>query len=308
MRRSRSSSNRTTRFAILAGLALASSPRTVLAQACCAGGSAITPGRLAMHEDALVGVQEKASSVLGSYDLGGQYHPQLPGDTELDFEQDLFAAVRLLQRGQLALLVPLVETRRATPSLGAQFGGGIGDINVSGRYDFVAAGESHVVPGIALLAGVTLPTGRSPEDAAPPLLSNATGIGAYQLNAALALEQIYGPWLINATGIVAKRTDHGGETLGTQVTLLFAGAYVFDNDAAVALSASYAFEGDATRGGADLPDSAKAISTLTLSGLWPINDTWRILGGVFLNPPATSFGANQTGGAGLTYTLIRSWS
>jgi hypothetical protein len=293
---------------LLAVLVVCGSPARALAQACCAGGSVITPARLALHEDGLVGLQEKAGSVLGTYELSRQYRPQTAGVTELDFEQDLFAALRVLPRAQVALLVPLLETRRATPALGSQFGGGIGDVNVSARYDFVVAGESRYVPGIALLAGLTMPTGRTPENAAPPLLSNATGIGAFQLNAALALEQTFGSWLVDATAIVAKRTDYGGETPGTQVTLLAAGAYVFENDAAMALSASYAFEGDATSGGADVPDSAKNVTTLTLSGLWPVSDAWKLLGGIYLNPPVTSLGTNQPSVAGMTYTLIRSWS
>ena len=51
-----------------------------------------------MHEDTLVGLQEKAGNVLGTYAQTGQYLPLLAGDTELDFEQDLFAAIRVLRR------------------------------------------------------------------------------------------------------------------------------------------------------------------------------------------------------------------
>jgi hypothetical protein len=290
----------------MAVLAVCITPGRAFAQACCAGGTVITPGRLAMHEDALVGIQEKAGTVVGSYSQGSQYVPL--NSTELDFEEDLFGAVRVLPRGQVALLVPLIETYRSIPDPvnGAESGGGVGDINLSGRYDFIAAGESHVVPGIALLAGLTFPSGKAPDVVAP---INATGIGAYQLNAALALEQTWGPWLVNATCIVAKRTEYGQETLGTQVTLLAAGAYTFDNDAALALSASYAFEGDGTYSdGTDATGSFKRVTTVSLSGLWPIDDRWRVLGGFYLNPPASSFGANQPSVAGITYTLIRSWS
>jgi hypothetical protein len=290
----------------MAALTVAGTPTRSFAQACCAGGTVITPGRLAVHEDALVGIQEKAGSVLGSYSQTGRYAAL--GSSELDFEQDLFAAARVLPRGQVALLVPLIETRRSIPDpvSGAEFGGGVGDINLSARYDFVSAGESHVLPGIALLAGLTVPSGKAPDAVAP---IDATGIGAYQLNAALALEQIWGPWLVNATGIVAKRTDYGQETLGTQVTLLAAGAYTFDDDAALAVSVSYAFEGDGTYdSGADAAGSFKRVTTLSLSGLWPIDDRWRLLGGLYLNPPSSSFGANQPSAAGITYTLIRSWS
>lgn len=293
-------------LAAMAALAVCITPARALAQACCAGGTVITPGRLALHEDALVGIQEKAGTVLGSYSQGSQYAPL--ASTELDFEQDLFGAVRVLHRGQVALLVPLIETYRSIPDPvnGAESGGGVGDINLSGRYDFVLVGESHLLPGIALLAGLTFPSGKAPDVVAP---IDATGIGAYQLNAALALEQTWGPWLVNATGIVAKRTEYGQETLGTQVTLLAACAYTFDNDAALGLSASYAFEGDGTYGnGSDATGSFKRVTTVSLSGLWPIDDRWRVLAGFYLNPPASAFGANQPSVAGITYTLIRSWS
>lgn len=276
------------------------------AQACCAGASAVTPGRLELHENELVGVQLKAGDVLGSYQTNRQFLRNPSGVGELDLEQDVFGAVRLLRRGQLALLVPVVETQRRAPTAGSAFGGGIGDLNASARYDFVLAGESQWVPGIALLAGVTFPTGRAPDQATQPQAVDATGIGAFQFNGALALEQTFGPWLVNATGMVAQRTSHGGETLGTQVTLLAALAYTFPNDAGLALSGSYVFEGDASgpQGG---PLSAKSVTTFTLAGLWPVTDEWRVIASVYLNPPVDSLGSNQLADVGLGAGVIRSW-
>jgi hypothetical protein len=295
------------------GLATLTAAGTVtsraLAQACCAGGSAVTPARLELHEQALAGAELRAGGALGSYEPDGHYLRNPSGDTELDFEQDLFGAFRVLRRGQLALLVPLVETQRQTQKDGGHIGGGIGDVNASLRYDFVVAGESRYVPGVALLAGLTFPTGTAPESATAPLAVDATGIGAWQANVALALEQTYGPWLINATGLAAKRTARFGQTLGTQVTLLAAGAYTFDNDAAVALTASYAFEGDATAsGGMSIPESAKRLTTLSLSVLWPVNDLWRLFGGLYVEPTVSGFGTNQPAVSGFTLTVIRSWS
>src|SRR5580692_6121674 len=80
--------------AIVAGRALPAH-----AQACCAGTGAVTPGRLALHEDALVGIQTKAGLVPGSFDPAGNYVAAPAGANELDLEQDLFGAVRVLQRG-----------------------------------------------------------------------------------------------------------------------------------------------------------------------------------------------------------------
>ena len=42
-------------LALLVALAAGGAPSRAQAQACCAGGSAVTPGRLELHEDALVG-------------------------------------------------------------------------------------------------------------------------------------------------------------------------------------------------------------------------------------------------------------
>src|SRR5277367_2054163 len=112
-------------LALLVVLAAWGSPSRARAQACCAGGSVVTPGRLELHEDALVGVQLKAATLLGSYDPSGRYIANPSGDTEGDFEEDLFGAIRVLRRGQVALLVPLVETQRQDPRDGGHVGGGI---------------------------------------------------------------------------------------------------------------------------------------------------------------------------------------
>ncbi|MGA2448654.1 MAG: hypothetical protein ABTD50_08265 [Polyangiaceae bacterium] len=289
-------------------MGIGTAPRLSLAQACCAGGTAVTPGRLALHEDALVGLQVRAAAAVGSYDATGRYSRSPTGDSETDLEQDVFGAIRIAGRGQWALLVPIVETTRSTPQDGTHWGGGLGDVNASARYDFVQAGESRAVPGLALLGGLTLPTGRSPDAAVAPLAVDATGVGAFQGSLAIALEQTFGPWLVNATAIAAKRLPHGGETLGTQFTLLAAGAYTFSGDEALALSVSYSFEGNASSSdGSAIPSSSKRLTTITLAGLWPLTDTWRLQGGIFVDPPASGCASNQPAYTGLTATMIRAW-
>src|SRR5215472_8565736 len=117
MRRSRST------FPELAGAAAAtaiamSSSTTAFAQACCAGSSALTPGRLAMHEDALVGLQTHAALATGSFNDAGNFSGTPAGTSETDFEEDAFGAARVFGRGQVALLVPFVETARKNPQEG----------------------------------------------------------------------------------------------------------------------------------------------------------------------------------------------
>lgn len=280
------------------------------AQACCAGSSAITPGRLGLHEDALVGLQLRASSLLGSYDPAGRYRPSAQGTSELSFEQQLVASLRFLQRGQLAVLVPFVETRRSVIGR-SELGGGLADVNVGLRYDFLDARRSALVPGLALLAGLTLPTGVPVESAHNPLATDATGVGALQISAGVAIEQVYGAWTASVSGLVAKRLarDVRGleETLGTQWTIIAAGAYAFDSEVALAASAAYSLEGAASIDGLEQTDTARRLLTLSASTVFPLSDSIRVQGAVFMSPPGPAVGANQNALTGLSLMAVYAW-
>jgi hypothetical protein len=295
-------------FLLLQLLLLALSPaRIAHAQACCAGSSAVTPARLALHEDALVGTTLHVGGVLGSYAVNGAYSPQGPGSTEVDVEEDLLLAVRLTKRAQLAALIPLVETFRS--GLGASaHSGGVGDINLGARYDFVLARESRYIPGVAVLLGATFPTGRPPEEAQAPLAVDATGIGAFQGNVGLALEQTLCAWLVNLSGILAQRAARNAlgvdETLGTQLTGIGAVAYTFRSEAALGLVGSYAAEGNATINGSPAEGSHKRGLTLSGVMLYPLTDTVRVQGSVFVMPPVSSVGANEPATLGATLTIL----
>lgn len=294
---------------ILAAASLTIAARAA-AQACCAGSSAITPGRLGLHEDALVGLQLRAASLVGSYDPTGRYQDSPQGSSELSFEQDLVAALRVLGRGQLALLVPFVQTRRSVGGR-AELGGGFGDINVGVRYDFFAARRSAIVPGIAALIGLTLPTGVPVESASHPLATDATGVGAVQANGGLALEQVYGAWTVSLAGLVAKRlardVDGIEQTLGAQWTVIAAGAYTLESEVALAASATYSLEGNASIDGVEQPVTARRLLTLNASAVFPLSDSARLQGAAFMSPPASSFGANQNALAGLSFMAVYTW-
>jgi hypothetical protein len=302
-------------FAVLLVLvAMAAFPARAWAQACCAGAGAITPGRLSLHEDALVGLQFKVANGFGSFSSVGNYVGSPARTTEWELEQDLIAALRVLPRGQLALLMPVIQTYRRTPTQ-SSFGGGFGDINFSGRYDFVWAGEAKYIPGVAVLAGVTFPTGESIEEADRDLGTDATGVGTYQANLGVALEQTSGPWLFGVTGLVAKRATRtvGPVTtsLAAQWTVLAATAYTFPNDAALAVLLSYAVEGN--------PEVTPAVSGLTgdltrrmplvgVAGVYPLTDQWRLQGGLYLNPPISQLGRNTPALFQCVLSLLRTWS
>ncbi|APR83019.1 Hypothetical protein A7982_08368 [Minicystis rosea] len=286
-------------------------PARAAAQACCAGAASLTPARLALHEDALAAVQLKAAGVVGSFDASRRFIASPSGSNELDLEQDLIGAVRVLGRGQVSLLIPIVETYRRVPGID-EFGGGIGDMALGARWDFTLAGASRVIPGIALSTGLIVPTGRAPESASGPLAASSTGTGAFQGSAGLALEQSFGPFLVNLTGSVAWRSARTVGTLreqqGAQLAASLAFGYTFDNEAVLALTTAYTAELAPRIDGAPVPDGGRAATRIGFAGGYPFSDAWRLQATVFTDLPVRFFGWNQPISTGLTFVLIRSFS
>lgn len=272
-------------------------PATASAQACCAGAGAVTPARLGMHDEALIGAQLRVASVFGSYDASGAYVPAPDQSREIDLEESVFGGVRLFGRGQLGALLPIVQTHRKSGGR-SETGGGFGDLNLSLRYDPLHAGEARYLPGIGLLFGVTLPTGTPAEAAENPMVTDATGLGAVQVTGGVALEQAFGPWLLSSSGLLTLRAPRtvGGVELGLapQGTLVASAAYAFDSGTSVALAMLYAIEGDASARGLPVPDSGRRWGQVSLALAWPLMDQLFLVGSAFLTPPITSLGVNQT--------------
>jgi hypothetical protein len=298
----------------LAGLAALACPASARAQACCAGSTALSPGRLNLHEAELVGVQVRGTAITGSFDQVGRFSGPA-GSAEVDLEEDLVGTVRVLSRGQFTVVVPIDETYRriqGTPSTG----GGFGDLQINARWDATLAGDSRILPGIALLGALTLPTGVPTESATNTWATDATGAGMVQGALGLSLEQTFGGMLVNLTGSatlhMARMADGTRTQLGPSFNAFAAIGYSFDAGPVAAITVSYTGSLGSVSGYAGMPEStvpgsARAQLRFGLSGGYELSDQWRIQGGVFGDPPASHFGQGQPAGAGLSATLLRSW-
>lgn len=289
----------------LASLGLEASAR---AQACCAGGAALSPGRLGPREDALAGVELKIMDLYGSFDARGRFVAAPRGAIEIDLEQDLLATVRVLGRGQLSMIAPVVETVRRVPGASA-VGGGFGDLQLAARWDFTAAGAPGILPGLAALASLTLPTGVAPEAAVRPLATDATGTGSFQGVLGLAVEQTFGHLLVDATLAVTLRSARDVAGMHTQqgpaIAASAAAGWMFDAGPVLALTAAYTAQLEARSDGAAVPDTARRLLRIGVSGGLPFDGEWRIQGGVFSDLPA--LGRNEPAGVGGAVTVIRGW-
>lgn len=292
---------------------LAAWPRPSFGQACCAGGSVVTPTRLSLHEDFAAGFQLRARTNPGAFDSSGRYSSS--GGQEQILEQDIAATARVAEKGQLGFVLPLIQTHRQAGSID-DWGSGVGDLSLTGRYDFLLAAESLRWPGIGALGALTLPTGTPPDSARHPLAADATGEGTYELTVGLSLEKIVGSFYLALNGWLTHRFSRSvpmagaapvKEDFALRWTVTAIGSYVFSNEAALGLYISALDEGAASIDGARYPGTALRLTTVGAAALLPIRDLWRLQGTVFFDLPLSSFGRNEVAGIGLTAAVVRVW-
>jgi hypothetical protein len=287
--------------------------RSALGQACCAGGALVTPARLALHEDYGVGLQVRARSNVGSFDTAGHYTSSQGAEEIL--EQDFATSIRFPERGQVSVMLPTVQTHRHAGALD-EWGGGVGDLAITGRYDFLLSSEALYWPGIGLLAGVTFPTGTPPDMASKPLSTDATGAGTYDATLGVSIEKVHGNAYAAVNGWLTHRFTRTvavpgvgslHESFGLRWTILAVGGYVFQSEAALALYVNVLGEGDATVNGTRDPATSLRLTTAGAAAVLPFHDVWRIQGAIFSDVMISWFGRNEVAGAGLSASLIRVW-
>jgi hypothetical protein len=281
-------------------------PKDARAQACCVGASGLTPGWLANHEQWLVGAQLRLAGTHGTYPTRGSFY-EAPVGRDARIESSLFATARVLQRGQVSVFAPLATVRRRAGDI-VETRTSLGDLTLVGRYDVIRPGESRV-PGIALLAGGVFPTGTPSDRASPRLAADASGTGAWEGNAGLSVEQVYGKVVLHATalfGLRAPREVLGvTQTLGPRALYLFASGYVFDGDVAVLGTITHTSDGDATVGGVEAPGTGFRATQLAMLVVVPISDTVRIRTSAFTDVPP--LGNNRQALGGTSVSLLKSW-
>ena len=298
--------------AALGALAVLRAPPAA-GQACCAGGAVVTPTRLAEQEDVALGLQMRARSNLGVFAPDGGYAASAA--TEQTLEQDLAGSVRVLRRAQVGALLPTIQNHRNAGGLD-EWGGGIGDLAITARYDLLLAAEAIRWPGIALLAGATLPTGTPPDRATRTLATDATGAGSYDATVGLGLEKVgdhaYGAvsgWLTHrfARTLSVPGAAPLTESFSLRWTVLAVGGWVFDNEAGLAVYASLLDEGGATVAGVRDPSTSLRLTTVGAAGVLPIRELWRVQGAVFSDVMISSLGRNELAGVGFSASLVRVW-
>ena len=270
--------------------------RRVEAQSCCAGATALGPLRLAAHEDRILALRTEASAVYGSTDAQGGFVAPAHGASETDFTEELGGTFRVFDRGQVSASLPFVESRRRAPGA-SQTGGGPGDLSLNFRHDTLAPGERRGFPGVAWVVGASLPTGRAPEQASPPLAADATGTGAFRLRAGIAVEHARDHLLLQVSTVGTLYAPHdidGHRVMDEPSIDVGAAAGLFDQKGdAVALSAAWSSHLGTRYDGVAAPHSSRAALRLSVSAGAAIGSTHRVQAALFSDVPATGLAFSQ---------------
>lgn len=171
--------------AALATLALVLIPHTAAAQACCINPGAYTLGRVAPWDRAVLAAELGYDYAYGSANQLGEYHA-LHDTQAQDVVLALGGGYRVLPVLQLQAELPLRLQYRNLPGLSAATTLRPGDAAGALRWlvledssDAPAANPRGWSPLLELVAGVTLPTGRAPEDSREASGADITGSGSW---------------------------------------------------------------------------------------------------------------------------------
>ena len=202
--------------------------------------------------------------------------------------------------------------RRAPLPALSGFGGGLGDIAASARFDAINAGTRGVWPGLAILAGALGP------DRARPLTRRtirwrrrAQEPDRTRAASGVAVEEIIGQGFVSLSGFVSKRTaraaDGVEQTFAPRLSAVLTGGYTFGHDTTVGAFASALRQGDARDANGAIANSSVALVTAGAALALPFWDAWRLQTTLFTDVPIPGWGRNQTVGFGGTLAVIRFW-
>lgn len=295
----------------LAVFGLAVAPAVAHAQACCTNTSVLFPVRVQRGDTAVLGLSVNGRGETGGYDTKGSWAGAPNGTRDVSFEQRILAAVRPWRDLQFSLGLPFVESYRASPGI-SEGGGGIGDLMAGARYDFIDVQNANGLPGLAVLAGITAPTGTAVDQAHHLLATDATGQGAWQGSMGVASDYIIGERIVleltgAVTGRLARKVGDVQEQLAPLFTAAFAAAYVFEELQVVALTLAYSAEPDATIDGHSIQGSARRTTTFGVFAAVPLPERFRLQATLGADVPVVGLGQGQTTGVSLTVMALKLW-
>lgn len=276
-------------------LAVALVPAAAEAAACCLSTSAFGAGRLAVWEQAAVGLNLSASTASGHFDGAGAYHSH-DGYAEREGRATLFALLRLSDSLEASARLPWVVGAREAGAL-SETGHGVGDLALSLRWELLALGRYAELPGVALTFGATLPTGRATDQSERVLAADVTGFGYSVLSAGISLERARDPVFVrlDLAGLLPLPHEVGGRSYrtGPGLELQLGGGVDVGGGVVLALAPRLRWMSDGIRDGVTLEDSSTLELAVGPSLSWALHQRWTLQASFETGLPIDGLGSNR---------------
>jgi hypothetical protein len=291
---------------VLAAALAIGAPRDANAAACCISATSFGVGRLLIWEDFAGGIQLGHARTLGQWDQSGTLRWNPAEYSEGVSQVQPWAILRLHERVQLQAWVPVLINDRWSGAVN-QTAGGLGDIGMAARFEFLAIGALRGFPSFAATVGAIAPTGRRVERTSPPLFAGTTGRGAWGGSLAIESEYAFFPWFVrlDASGsgfLPFQRSDTGQrQQYGPLLRAgLSTGREAIPGKLVVALAALAEWEGAVQLDGTTVPESQSYLYALAASLSWRFDPHWTLVGTVSNSVWPHQFGTNQDARIGFT--------
>lgn len=296
---------------ILVALVLAS-PHRAHASACCGSGHGLGQ-RLNRDEQAAVTMSLRVADRFGSHDPTGRFFTVPSGIIDGDGRAEISGLFAPVPRLQLGITLPFIlNIRQFGPDFA--YGGGLGDLSASGRFDIVPLATSSAWPAIALTAGLTLPTGRSAAEAQDALAADATGLGVAEFRPGVFLEKSFSGQasaiFAGSLGLRTPTMDARGKPseLAPRLRLIAAAGPVFDNGLSLSMGLIHEREQAPSIGGVTSPDGHRVRTAALAFVGYDISMHYTLLGSIEVDLPFAHAGRNEPASAALSIGLRRSFS
>ena len=294
------------RCALLA-CALALVSEEASAQPCCAGGTTISPARLAAHERMLIGLALRFDRKLGEFDRVADYLP-VEDEAQTGLREDLLISARLTERLQTGISVSYLQTWKRFGD-DSDFGAGVGDLAFSLRYDFLEPGEHAIIPGIALATGVSVPIGKTTDQTTSILAADVTSPGYTQATQALSIadiffDRIYVEAAAALTYWIPRSIDDLSVSRGLQFSASLGASWALAGMTNVGVVGTFELQGETETDGIASEGSSRRSTTLALIAAVPIA-SYRLQVSLFNTLPIDGLGRNEPAMLGLRIAIIR---
>lgn len=312
-------------------LSLVVSPGAARASACCGTGHGIAQW-LAPSERAAASFSLRFTEQLGGWTPERDFDAHGEGVYHRELRADVGWMVRIRERLQLGISVPLLRTWTGAGLDGTSSGGGVGDISAAGRIALFEGAMSPWLPSVAFTLGVTLPTGLGQEPGIEPVgtsttgagtdgasaigvattSAGTTGLGVAEFRPGIVFEKSWGSFQALLAASTSVRTNYhtaSGDEVepAPRLQFLAAAGPVWASGASLTVGGLYEREGPPRLVGRRQKGGARERTALLAVLAHDVSARWTAVGNLQVDVPISGIGRSEGAFAALSAGLRYVW-